>query len=110
MVDLADEFRVGWVLSDIVDQHILEKNKEAQENAEDSDNESSNSGSGKTAASPGEPCSQGSRSTKDDLDWWVKPAYNPGNTQQKAGQGESIRGGALGSGILFHVKFLRKYR
>ena len=46
MVDLADEVSVSWVLGYIVDQHILKKDKKAQQNAEDSDDKSGNSGTG----------------------------------------------------------------
>ena len=56
VVDLADQVCVGGILGYMVDQHILEKDKEAQQNAENSDDESGNSGAGEMAVSPGQPC------------------------------------------------------
>ena len=67
MVDLADEVSVSWVLGYIVDQHILKKDKKAQQNAEDSDDKSGNSGTGEMAVSAGKPCTESRCGSEYDL-------------------------------------------
>ena len=103
MVDLADEVSVSWVLGYIVDQHILKKDKKAQQNAEDSDDKSGNSGTGEMAVSAGKPCTESRCGSEDDLYWRVEPAEDSEDAEKETGSRESIRGGAFCSDVLFHI-------
>ena len=103
MIYLTDQVGIGWIPGYFVDQHILEKDKKAQQDAEDSNNKSSNSGTGKMVLFPGKPCAQSRRSSEYDLNWRIKPAEDGEDAEKKAGPRESVGGGAFGAGVLFHV-------